>query len=167
MKKLKCFLLQLLVLISSVFVLIRPTPTSQLLVKNFQNQIAYPIPVDLVLSSGFLAFARQAGVIAAIEDSNMVRVQRVVGTSSGSLAGSLLASGLSADDISTELSKQRPIKLLSPVFNPRGGLFSMRGVIKHLRTILPKDFNDLSIPFAVGVIDSTTREFSLIDSGGR
>ena len=138
---------------------------AQFIVKSFENQIHYPINADLVLSSGFLAFARQAGVIAAIEDSNMCNIQRVVGTSSGSLAGSLLASGLSADVISTELSKQKPIKLLSPVLNPRKGLFSMRGVIKHLRTILPKDFNDLPIPLAVGVIDYDTREFDLIDSG--
>ena len=138
---------------------------AQFLVKNFENQIHYPISVDLILSSGFLAFARQAGVIAAIEDSNMCKCHRIVGTSSGSLAGSLLASGLSADVISDELSKQKPIKLLSPVLNPSRGLFSMRGVIKHLRTILPQDFDDLSIPLAVGVIDYDTGEFNLIDNG--
>ena len=138
---------------------------TQFVVKHFENQIHYPIPTDLILSSGFLAFARQAGVIAAIEDSKKFTVQRIVGTSSGSLAGSLFASGLSADEISNELSKQRPIKLVSPVINPRGGLFSMRSVINHLRTILPKDFDDLPIPLAVGVIDYKTKEFALIDSG--
>ena len=104
----------------------------------------------------------------------------------------MFAAGMDPDQISLELSQQRPIKLLSPVLDPRQervtncpplcsmypftsaiassfafrmGLFSMRGVIKHQRTILPKDFADLPVPFAVGVVDYETKGFSLIDSG--
>ena len=77
----------------------------------------------------------------------------------------MFAAGINPDQISEELSRQRPIKLISPVLIPRGGIFSMRGVIRHLRTILPKDFSDLQVPFAVGVIDYESKEFSLIDNG--
>ena len=62
---------------------------------------------DLILSSGLLAFSRHAGVIAAIEDSRLFNIQRVVGTSSGSLAGSMLAAGLTPDTIQRELGNQR------------------------------------------------------------
>ena len=100
-------------------------------VKNFQRSIVKQTKVDLILSSGLLAFARHAGVIAALEDFQSVEVERVVGTSSGALAGSLLAAGLSASQISSELSRQRPIRFLSPVFDPRNGLFSLRKLTRY------------------------------------
>jgi len=46
------------------------------------------IPTDLILSSGYCAFARQVGVLAAVEDFK-IPIDRCVGTSSGSLAASL------------------------------------------------------------------------------
>ena len=47
---------------------------------------------DLVLSSGFLAFAAQCGFLQAVEESG-IAVDGVCGTSSGALAGALWASG--------------------------------------------------------------------------
>jgi predicted acylesterase/phospholipase RssA len=99
-------------------------------------------PVDVILSSGFLAFARQAGVLAAIEDFK-IDVDRLVGTSSGSLGTSLFAAGLSAEQIAFELGKQRPISLVQPSVKVHRGAFSLNKMVAHLRTILPKDFNQL------------------------
>ena len=36
---------------------------------------------------------------------------------------------------------------------------------RHLSTILPKDFSELQTPLAVGVIDFSTKEFSLVCNG--
>jgi NTE family protein len=116
-----------------------------------------------VLSSGFLAFARHVGFIEGCNDCNILP-QRIIGTSSGSLAGSLWASGLSATQIYAELGCKAPIQLISPSFKLHRGLFSLRGLIRHLKTILPKDFSQLEIPLAVGVFGSSG-DFELITSG--
>lgn len=102
---------------------------------------------DLILSSGFLAFARQVGVLEAVEDCG-IGIHRIVGTSSGALAGAMMAAGYSSKDIGRELSCRRPIDYLRPP-SPRrirSGLFSLDGLIRHLNNILPKDFKDLKHP---------------------
>ena len=95
------------------------------------------VPTDLVLSSGFCAFARQAGVLAALQDFN-IQVDRCVGTSSGSLAASMFAAGMTPLQIADELSRQRPIALCQPSLRVHRGAFSLRGLVAHLRTLLPK-----------------------------
>ena len=122
------------------------------------------IPTDLVLSSGFCAFARQAGVLAALQDFN-INVDRCVGTSSGSLAASLFAAGYTPLQIADELSKQRPIALCQPSLRVHRGAFSLRGLIAHLRTLLPKDFSQLERKLAVGVYETSTGTFRLVDDG--
>ena len=47
------------------------TLVSKMHVKNFSVMNIKRTPCDLILSSGLLAFARHAGVIAAMEDSNL------------------------------------------------------------------------------------------------
>lgn len=89
--------------------------------KRFSAQVVKKTPTDLILSSGLLAFSRHAGVISAIEDSRLFNIERVVGTSSGSLAGSMFAAGLSPNAIQYELSRQRPVSLLGPTIDPRSG----------------------------------------------
>lgn len=109
-----------------------------------------PSPHDLVLSSGFLAFARQAGFLAAVEEAGLP-VDGVCGTSSGALAGALWASGLPAAAVAEELSRRQPWQLMG--WNPAfwRGLFSMRAVIEILDDLLPETFAELPRPFAVGV----------------
>jgi predicted acylesterase/phospholipase RssA len=121
-------------------------------------------PVDLILSSGFLAFARQAGVLAAVEDYGL-NVDRIVGTSSGSLAGSLFAAGLSATQVADELSRQRPIALLTPSINLHRGAFSLGKLTAHLRELLPKDFTGLQSKLAVGVFEKESGKFKLVEDG--
>ncbi len=106
---------------------------------------------DLVLSSGFLAFARQAGFLQAVEEVGLP-VGGVVGTSSGALAGSLWCSGLDAEQVAAELSRERP--LASCGFHARvwRGLFTMDRVIERLRGLLPATFGELPRPFGVGVM---------------
>ena len=48
---------------------------------GLQQDTTNVIPTDLILSSGFCAFARQSGVLSAIEDFK-ISIDRVVGTRS-------------------------------------------------------------------------------------
>jgi hypothetical protein len=121
------------------------------------------VTCDVVLSSGFLAFARHAGFIDAAVDAG-ITPSRIIGTSSGSLAGSMWAAGMSPSEITIELKRKRPIELVRPSLKITRGAFSLRGLINHLRTILPKDFSQLQIPLAVGVFGESGR-FELVSSG--
>ncbi len=106
--------------------------------------------IDLVLSSGFLAFARQAGFLTAVEESGL-QVDGVCGTSSGALAGALWAAGMPAAQIADELSARAPIRLFRPSWTPWRGLMSLDHVQSLLREWLPATFADLDRPFGVGV----------------
>jgi NTE family protein len=106
--------------------------------------------VDLVLSSGFLAFARQAGFLTAVEQSGL-EVDGVGGTSSGALGGAVWASGMSAAEVGAKLSAQAPIRLFRPSWTPWRGLLSLRHVVAQLREWLPPTFEELPRPFGVGV----------------
>lgn len=107
--------------------------------------------MDLVLSSGFLAFARQTGFLTAVEELELP-VDGICGTSSGALAGALFASGLPAADIGALLSEQAPLRQIRMSWRPWQGLFSMEPVIARLSEFLPARIEDLPKPFAVGVM---------------
>ena len=71
--------------------------------------------MDLILSSGFLAFARHVGVIQAIEERG-IAINGVCGTSSGAMIGSMWAAGHSVDFIRKEANLPRPIVRVRPSF---------------------------------------------------
>ena len=149
---------------------------------------------DLVLSSGFLAFANHAGFIAAVEDVSTweshlpphgpvpcpyrvlnadmlftsqagLKVAGVMGTSAGALAGSLYCAGYTPRQVAAELSRDPPIQLLNASRAPwQGGLLSLDPVIERLRDLLPPNFEDLEREFAVGVVDAQGRHM-IIDRG--
>lgn len=118
---------------------------------------------DLVLSSGFLAFARQAGFLLAVEETEL-RVDGVCGTSSGALAGAMWCAGMSAAQIAEEMSARRPLALCSPHLAPWRGLFRMDSIVRRLSELLPPRFEDLQRPFGVGVM-SPSGQHRLITSG--
>ena len=108
------------------------------------------VTYDLVLSSGFLAFARHAGFLAAVEDVRLP-VGGICGTSSGALVSSLWASGMPAAEVLSMLTARRPISWARPHWAPWQGAFRLDGVVSELRTRLPSTFAGLDRPFAVGV----------------
>jgi NTE family protein len=112
--------------------------------------IVAQVGIDLVLSSGFLAFARQAGFLRAVEAAGL-EVDAVCGTSSGALAGAMWVAGTPASSIATRLSEKMPLRSVRPHLRPWRGALSMSAVIAQLRTWLPPRFEDLPLPFAVGV----------------
>ena len=117
---------------------------------------------DVVLSSGFLAFANHAGFLQAVEDAGL-DVRGVMGTSAGALSGSLYAAGYAPHEVAAELSRVAPIQLLGPGVSWKGAL-SMSRVVERLRVVLPATFEELPVEFACGVVDASGRH-RLIDSG--
>lgn len=119
--------------------------------------------MEVVLSSGYLAFARHVGFLRAVEESG-VDVERVCGTSSGALVGSLWAAGWSLQDIQDELLARRPLRSVGLHLRPWRGLFSLTPFLDRLRQLLPPRFEDLARPLAVGVTRAGDRH-QLIDDG--
>ena len=120
-------------------------------------------PTDLLLSSGFLAFARHAGFLAAVEDAGMP-VDAVVGTSSGALVGALWAAGMPAREVAALVAGTRPWDLVSLHLRPWRGLLSLAPLREWLARRLPATFGELPRPFAVGVsarVDGAPRAFLL------
>jgi predicted acylesterase/phospholipase RssA len=124
----------------------------------------YSQGVDLVLSSGFLAFANHAGFLQAVDDAGLP-VRGIMGTSAGALAGSLYAAGLTPAQLSKELRRVAPVKYLRPSLRPWRGLASLDGVVERLRDLLPATFEELEMEFAVGVVDASTGRHMVVDSG--
>ena len=119
--------------------------------------------MDLILSSGFLAFATHCGFLDAIDD-RQIAVDALCGTSSGALVGALWISGLRGDALARELSSQAPIRNLAFSKTPWRGLFSMKPLLEKLDRLLPATFDRLPLPFAVGVTKSDGQH-RLISSG--
>jgi predicted acylesterase/phospholipase RssA len=105
---------------------------------------------DLLLSSGFLAFARHVGVIQAIEARN-IAIDAVVGTSSGALVGALWAAGHSGDDLERLVAGRRPFDLMGWHVAPWRGVFSLDPLVAWLSEHLPPSFAELRRPFGAGV----------------
>lgn len=93
------------------------------------------------------------------------RVERFVGTSSGALAASMLASGLSPEEVASELSSKPPLAECRLARTPWRGVLSTRALQRRLRRILPPTFEDLPRPLAVGVYDVKTKTPTLVSSG--
>ncbi len=112
--------------------------------------------MDLVLSSGFLAFARHCGFLHAVEE-RALSVEGICGTSSGALVGAMWAAGIPAVEIVQRLSARRPLSLVRPSGTPWRGICSLSALIAQLRLWLPATFGELSHPLAVGVMDDHGR----------
>lgn len=108
--------------------------------------------VDLVLSSGFLAFARHAGFLAAVEECG-ARVQAVCGTSSGSVCAALWAAGMPAADVAKLFTGVNLMTLGRPNTAFWSGALRMDAFADFLRPHLPERFSGLRMPLAVGVVD--------------
>jgi predicted acylesterase/phospholipase RssA len=106
---------------------------------------------DLVLSSGFLAFASHCGFLQAVEDAGLP-VAGVMGTSAGALVGSLYAAGYAPRAIAAELRRAPPIRRVRAHAAPWRGILSLGPTIEVLRGLLPAAFEGLEREFAVGVV---------------
>ena len=108
--------------------------------------------MDLILSSGYLAFARHLGVVDAVAACG-VEPEAVVGTSSGALVGALLQARVEPQRMAAILS-QRPLWSLGLHRAPWRGVFSTHRIADTLQQHLPERFEQLAGPLAVGVADA-------------
>jgi predicted acylesterase/phospholipase RssA len=118
---------------------------------------------DVLLSSGYLGFASHLGFLAALAHASF-EVQAAVGTSSGALVGSLFAAKWPPDEIERFLRRSAPIRHVGWGARPWRGVFDLRPMITLLRKELPPRFEDLSLPFGVGV-STVNGEHRLITTG--
>ena len=118
---------------------------------------------DLILSSGFLAFARHVGVLRAVEERGLA-LDGITGTSSGALVGALWSAGLSSHDLEKLLTGLPPWRLLRLNPQPWRGLLHTAAFADFLRPHLPATFADLPRPLAVGVVDARGQH-QLLTSG--
>ena len=108
-------------------------------------------PVDVVLSSGWLAFAAHTGFLAALEDAG-VAVEGVCGTSSGALTGALWAGGMPAREVLDLLSARRPLSWVRPHLSVGRGLLVLDAMVAELERHLPARFEGLQRPLGLGVV---------------
>ena len=123
--------------------------------------------MDVLLSSGFLAFARHLGFRRALLEKQ-IPITGICGTSSGSVVGALWANGLSEAEMVDLLHEPRPITQLNFNWQIWNGFFHFANFQKRLQDFLPQNIEDLPIPFAVGVcsIDQNkNRKAELITNG--
>jgi predicted acylesterase/phospholipase RssA len=118
---------------------------------------------DLLLSSGFLAFARHAGVVQALTDRGL-QPEAWVGTSSGAVVAALCCAGLTPAQLLDEIDGVRPWRLMRLHGRPWRGLFEAVGLRALLERHLPTRFEDLPRPLAVGVV-GPGRAHRLLTSG--
>lgn len=109
--------------------------------------------MDLILSSGFLAFARHVGVLTVLEERGIVP-EAICGTSSGALVGALWCAGLRAQEVGRILSERAPIRGVGWHGRPWAGLFTLDPLITRLAEHLPARIEGLPRPLAVGVMDA-------------
>ena len=110
--------------------------------------------MELILSSGFLAFARHCGVIDAVQKTG-IQIDGLCGTSSGALVGAMWLAGHHPDFIQETLLELPPYRMLSLSSTPWKGLLSMQKLQAKLNTLLPQSFTELGRPFGVGVCHKT------------
>ncbi|WGE30841.1 patatin-like phospholipase family protein (plasmid) [Edwardsiella tarda] len=110
--------------------------------------------VDVILSSGFLGFAYHTGFLSAIHSANL-KVEHLMGTSSGALVGALYCAGYPIDFIKYEITKYSPISMATIFPISTTGLLNMDPLIKRISKILPRSFDNLKINFSCGVVDNS------------
>jgi predicted acylesterase/phospholipase RssA len=109
------------------------------------------MPRDLILSSGFLAFARHLGVVQALRAANELPAA-VVGTSSGAVVGALTCAGVPPETILRDLEGMIPWRGMRLHARPWQGLCEAPALRALLERYLPARIEDLPTPLAVGVV---------------
>lgn len=124
-------------------------------------------PFTLVLGAGFFGFFAHTGFLQALEAAGL-HPRRVVGCSAGALAGGLWASGVSADDLATELLALRRDEFWDPGI-PLGGLLRGRKFNAKLRRVLARSgalhMHECRVPFSAIVHDVLRRRCMALEAG--
>lgn len=111
--------------------------------------------IGLALSGGGARGNAHVGVLRALAENN-IPIDVIAGTSSGSIVGGALASGLPLDEIEA-LGRKLRWRHVGRLTVSRLGIQSNKRLETFLRTVLPVSrFEDLPIPFAAVATDLNT-----------
>jgi len=116
--------------------------------------------IGIAFGGGGAKGAAHCGALQALKEYG-IKADVVAGTSAGSIAATLYASGIEPTDMANTFSAL-DFKDLLGTQKPRGGLFDSKPLIKHLAKIIPyKNLEDLPIPATVVAtsIESGTARF--------
>ncbi|BBI34189.1 patatin-like phospholipase family protein [Cohnella abietis] len=120
--------------------------------------------IGLALGSGSIRGMAHLGVLKVLKQEG-IPIDRIAGTSVGSLVGGAYAAGMPVEDCIRVLSKMRWGQLLRPTFPKRSFVHNtpMIGFIEqHLGKRL---IEDLPIPFAAVASDASTGEAHIMQKG--
>ncbi|KAJ8613525.1 hypothetical protein CTAYLR_002221 [Chrysophaeum taylorii] len=97
---------------------------------------------DVVLSSGFMCFSSNCGLLDALHEAQ-IKPSALVGTSSGALTASLVAAGHSTARVAAEFFTRAPIWDCRPYLTPWRGILSLAQLETRLASLLPATFEEL------------------------
>lgn len=122
------------------------------------------VRLALTLGGGAVRGTAHIGVLKSFEEEG-IPIDLVVGTSSGSLIGSLYAGGLSPARMEELMGSVGWFDLAEPCW-PRGGFLTTRRMRAFFdRLIGPVTFDQLKIPFACVAGDATTGQEVILREG--
>jgi NTE family protein len=124
-------------------------------------------PFTLALSGGFFGFFAHTGLLAALEAVGL-RPRRIVGVSSGALAGGTWASGLPAVEMEAELLRLRRADFWDPGV-PLGGLLTGKRFEAKLAGLLTRvgvwRIEECRVPFIAVTYDLIRRRCRTLTRG--
>ena len=126
-----------------------------------------PLKIGLALGSGGARGWAHLGVLRRLSEFG-VEPACIAGTSIGSIAGALYASGSLAtmEDLATHLDWTRVAQLFFEVGLPRSGLLTGKNFMKMLRSVIPAHaVSSLRVPFAAVATDLESEAEVVLDSG--
>ncbi len=124
----------------------------------------HKLKIGLALSGGGARGAVHIGVIKALREEG-VEPDIIAGTSAGSIAGALLASGCSLDEMLSFVKASSLRNILSFKL-PNKGLTDLSYLAKKIKQFIPhNDFDQLNIPLIVAISNLNTGKIEYHRSG--
>lgn len=120
--------------------------------------------IGIALSGGGSRGAAHLGALKALEDLG-IDIQVISGTSAGSIAAALYASGLSTDDI-YKVMKDKKFIDYAKIILPVDGLMNLDNLRKNLNEIIKKkDFSDMKKKLYIALTNLYSGEVEYMKSG--
>ena len=120
--------------------------------------------IGLVLSGGGVRGVAHLGLIKALEE-NDIRIEKLSGTSAGSIVSAFYAYGYSVEDILDIILNINALKLFRPALSLTG-ILKMDHVYKFLEQHLPNnDFSYLRLPVTIAATNLKTGTTDYFDQG--
>ena len=136
------------------------------LVLSTKQTYSQPKRFNVILLSGFLCFSFHSGFDSSLEDLDLTDcVNRYAGTSSGVLAASMIAYGLTASEMAADLPLCRPLAECWLAATLWQGILCTQGLQRCLTEILSPTFEDLPVLLSMGVYGVETLSPKLVTLG--